>query len=288
MTTVYLHIGFPKTGTSAIQNFFRKNSGELRRNKVLYPDSGLTDYAGQAGLAFAAKKKAKRPFDILKKEVTDSQCEKCVISSEYFFMLEPKKVAFLADQMKCFDMKIVVYLRRQDERIESGYLQVLRDSNFRFNGDIEAYIKFLNNHPRRTDYYEFLKPWVKSFGKSNIFIKLYGEEKGPDKLVPGFLKVCNIPNLHLFVPDTENVNLAFKPIVNSLLQKINKVPMSPHIHLKIVECFNFISKHVIGYGNVKSHKLLAEARREQIIEQYKNSNSKVAKEYLNKDNGLFE
>ena len=32
----------------------------------------------------------------------------------------------------------------------------LRDSNFRFNGDIEAYIKFLNNHPRRTDYYEFL------------------------------------------------------------------------------------------------------------------------------------
>ena len=62
-------------------------------------------------------------------------------------MLEPKKVAFLADQMKCFDMKIVVYLRRQDERIESGYLQVLRDSNFRFNGDIEAYIKFLNNHP---------------------------------------------------------------------------------------------------------------------------------------------
>ena len=33
-------------------------------------------------------------------------------------------MAFLADQMKCFDMKIVVYLRRQDERIESGYLRV--------------------------------------------------------------------------------------------------------------------------------------------------------------------
>ena len=57
-------------------------------------------------------------------------------------------MAFLADQMKCFDMKIVVYLRRQDENkfwIESRLPPSAEDSNFRFNGDIEAYKKFLNN-----------------------------------------------------------------------------------------------------------------------------------------------
>ena len=90
MTTVYLHIGFPKTGTSAIQNFFRKNSGELRRNKVLYPDSGLTDYAGQAGLAFAAKEGCDHSISLRKFRDPN---EKCVISSS-IFMLEPKKWLF--------------------------------------------------------------------------------------------------------------------------------------------------------------------------------------------------
>lgn len=287
MTTVYLHVGFPKTGTSAIQNFFKNNSKKLKKYKVLYPDSGRTDYAGQAGLAFAAKKQAVQPFNILKQEVTGSQCDKCVISSEYFFMLEPKKIHFLASQLEGFDTKIVVYLRRQDARIESGYLQVLRDSEFRFSGDIEAYVRFLNKHPRRTDYYEFLKPWAEAFEKSNIIVKVYEEEKGQERLIPGFLKLCQIPQDNAFVSDTESVNLAYKPLINKLLRQFNKVPMSQAVYLKFIGSLNFLSKHFFGYGSVKSHKLFSDERRRELVQRYSDSNQKVAREFLDREDGVL-
>lgn len=287
MTTVYLHVGFPKTGTSAIQNFFKNNETVIRKHKVLYPKAGLTDYAGQAGLAFAARMRAVPPFKILRKEIADSGCTKCVISSEYFFMLESQKINFLASQLADFDTKIIVYLRRQDARIESGYLQVLRDSEFRFSGDIEAYIRFLNKHPRRTDYYAFLKPWSEAFGKDNIIVKVYEEEKGQDKLVPGFLKICQIPQDEAFVPDTENVNLAYKPAVNKLLRLFNKVPMHQAVYLRLIGTLNFMSRHILGYGSVKGHKLFSESRRQQILTKYEESNQRVAREYLGRESGVL-
>lgn len=42
MISCYLHVGFPKTGTSAIQAFLYKYNKELlEKFKLLYPETGL-------------------------------------------------------------------------------------------------------------------------------------------------------------------------------------------------------------------------------------------------------
>ena len=45
MSTVYIHVGTPKTGTSAIQVFFTKNRKLLKEKGVCYPDLGF-DFPG--------------------------------------------------------------------------------------------------------------------------------------------------------------------------------------------------------------------------------------------------
>ena len=45
MPTLYLHIGTPKTGTTALQNFLPANEEVLEQHGICYPDFGFR-YAG--------------------------------------------------------------------------------------------------------------------------------------------------------------------------------------------------------------------------------------------------
>ena len=39
--TIFIHVGPPKTGTSAIQNWFSKNADMLRTKGLFYPEHAL-------------------------------------------------------------------------------------------------------------------------------------------------------------------------------------------------------------------------------------------------------
>lgn len=282
---LFLHIGFPKTGTSSIQYFFSQNRKALNTLGILYPLSGNTPYAGQAGLAFAARMKALNPFKILIDEIQRSPCKTIVLSSEYFFMLEANKIKFIAEQLSDFKVTVIVYLRRQDARIESGYLQVLRDTDFRFSGSIEDYISFLRTHPRRTDYYKFLQPWSDIFGLSAIRVCVYEEHSGGDRLVPGFLKIINCPLTQDLGINNKKQNVAYKPILNRILRRINFLPLPKKVHILILSLFDLLTRHVFGSGSIAEHNLLSKAERKAIIEEYQESNRNVAMQYLGRDNG---
>jgi hypothetical protein len=40
--TIYLHIGIPKTGTTAIQNFFFQKREDLKNYGLLYPNTAAS------------------------------------------------------------------------------------------------------------------------------------------------------------------------------------------------------------------------------------------------------
>ena len=284
---IFLHIGFPKTGTSSIQSFFCDNRQALKTFGVLYPKSGDTRYAGQAGIAFAARMKATKPFDILLSEIENSPCDKIVISSEYFFMLDPIKIKFLSEQFKKFKVTIIVYLRRQDSRIESGYLQVIRDAECRFSGDIVDYINFLKKHPRRTNYYKFLQPWSNSFDNSSVKVCVYEEHSGEQRLIPGFMEIIECPMDKKFTFNQTKKNVAYKPILNHILRRLNLLPLPKKAHILILSLFNFLTRHILGAGSIAQHNLLSNTQRKDIIEEYRDSNKKVATEYLHREDELF-
>ena len=282
---IFLHIGFPKTGTSAIQRFFSINKGVLKNNGVLYPDAGLTEYAGHVGIAKAARMKAVKPFDILRSEIESSPCNKVVISSEYFFMLEPKKIEFLCEQLSDYKVVIIVYLRRQDNRIESGYLQVLRDIEFRFTGSVDDYIVFLKKHPRRTNYFMFLESWSSVFSMGAMRVRIYEENKGGKRLIPSFLETIECSDFSELVYSRKKENVTYKPILNWCLKKINVLPLPKAIYKVILLWFNFLTRSLLGEGTIADHHLLSDSQRNDIIKEYSESNSQVAKKYLSRPSG---
>ena len=282
---LFLHIGLPKTGSSAIQDLLSTNRKSLMSDGVLYPISGDTAYAGHAGIAFAAKMKAKNPFKILIKEINESSCKKIVVSSEYFFTLKEQKIEFLFNQLKDFDVKVIVYLRRQDDRIESGYLQILRDTDFRFSGNIEDYIQFLKKHPERTDYFKLLETWSKFFSEDAIEALVYEEHKGKKMLIPGFLETIEHPAKTNMIFSENKKNVTYKPILNYMLRKINALPIPKKIYLLILSFFNLLTRYLLGPGTISEHNLLSSERRKIIMEECEESNKKVAVKYLGRKNG---
>ena len=48
-TTLYLHIGTPKTGSSAIQDFLAENTRQLQKEQYVFPDFGVRYYKVRAG-----------------------------------------------------------------------------------------------------------------------------------------------------------------------------------------------------------------------------------------------
>jgi len=286
---IFLHIGFPKTGTSAIQKFLSTNKKKFENAGVLYPNSGLTEYAGHVGLARAAQMKALNPFKILISEIDASPCQKVVISSEYFFMLEPKKIEFLYEKLSQYKVVIIVYLRRQDRRIESGYLQVLRDIDFRFTGNIDDYIAFLKKHPKRTDYFQFLESWSKVFSMDAMRVRVYEEHKGGQRLVSNFLEAVEFGSSTELTYSREKENVTYKPILNWCLKKINILPLPKIIYKAILISFNFLTRYLLGEGTIAEHKLLSDRERKDIIEKYAESNKSIAKQYLKRPSGqMFE
>ncbi len=97
-TTLYIHIGLPKTGTSAIQEFLTLNRKELLNHGILYPEECIIKNAHyplawvlNSNFPSFKRLKNKSASDIWSKinsEILNNKPLKVVISSEDFIHVE--------------------------------------------------------------------------------------------------------------------------------------------------------------------------------------------------------
>ena len=136
--TLYLHIGMHKTGTTALQTFFSLNERTLATRGVCYPEVGRSkpsvahhDIANSIkGPPFPLREPA-RSADayICDLQGCFSSFPNIVLSSEIFMRFVPAFGDHLGLNLSALDalasiadvVKIIVYLRRQDDNLESFY-----------------------------------------------------------------------------------------------------------------------------------------------------------------------
>ncbi len=201
---VYLHIGMPKTGTTAIQRFlFENHSLLLQKQGCLYPDHSLGWYQ-HVPLVKAivmpifpkaifnkaiADIEEKDWLDGLTRQYTQTNCRKIIVSSEFLwaspamqthlkfhgdteenFTLIEEVVAKVKDTFSSFsEVKIIVYLRRQDTWLESFFNQQIKAGavipSEEAVVEVKNYLLYAKN----------LKIWRNYFGVENVIVKFYEE-----------------------------------------------------------------------------------------------------------------
>lgn len=196
MATVYIHIGAPKTATSTLQSIFSKKYRKLLKNGVLYPRAGrhgdahhllvcdlIEKYQGHRMADFwYGDSERGGAWQALREDIDShgDNIHSVIVSSELFFG-QTKNIDQMHDEIKAslagHEIKIVVYLRRQDQLYSSFFNQDVKGVR---QWAHSAYQFYDTHQIFEHDYHGLLKIWSEPFGKENVLIRPYESEQWPD------------------------------------------------------------------------------------------------------------
>lgn len=172
--TVWIHIGTGKTGTSSIQMFLRRNSQALRAQRYIYPRLGASRSPVHHNLMHQLR--GSRRFQA-QEETWEAVAELAsarpghhlVLSSEALHQANAEQVAQIRELLAPLEVRVVVYLRRQSDMLESWYLQQLKTSKLR-NPSIAEFAEAI---APSLDYAAMLAPWAQCFGDAAIKVRVF-------------------------------------------------------------------------------------------------------------------
>lgn len=137
---IWLHIGTPKSGTSALQAYAAGQTSHLAAHGVGYIAApGRTNLNALAIAHRKGRLEARTGLiEALDHDIRSNPAPRLFLSSEMLYGLGPDQLRTLLPGIAGADLKILVYLRRQDRFIEAAFLQ--KSKNGRFTGDIARFI----------------------------------------------------------------------------------------------------------------------------------------------------
>jgi hypothetical protein len=279
---IILHIGWRKTGTSAIQHLLYTNRGLLReRYSINYPETGLFGRAhhgavwtlpgvqppGRGG-RFGRRKHGS--FEQMLEETAARGCSTMLVSTEV--LSQPGIPARLVQIFKGHAVEVISYLRRQDRYIEARYNQRIKDGRLKY-----GLAEFAGEHLARNalDYHAHFTRWAEAFGRESLRIRLYERERFPDGDVRrDFLEVIGVEASGLVFEEVQrNVSLSFAGV--EFLRRFNTIPQTRPHRRRVVR---LLAQY--GAKNPPHSSLLGMDERRAIMDRYRDSNRRFAQEFL--------
>lgn len=154
-----LHIGTHKTGTSALQSLLSRGANDILSSGIRYIQAGRRDRNAHHRLAWAVRGERDVPlsvWDDVRRELDESDNPINILSSEAFWFTGASGVkAQLAGRK---DVRLVIYLRRQDKYLQSLYKQSVA------GGRKTDFSTWLGEMHVRGDYLSVVRQWADQFG----------------------------------------------------------------------------------------------------------------------------
>ena len=129
MTTLDLHIGLHKTGTTSLQAFFARNKKNLKQFSIVYPRTGRNEANKHKWLARSLRSKDELSCLLGALHEEGSGFEHVLVSCEEFchaFLDADVLEQFCRLARERFHGRVIIYLRRQDQLKESLYGESVR------------------------------------------------------------------------------------------------------------------------------------------------------------------
>ncbi|ANM30338.1 hypothetical protein ABI59_13305 [Acidobacteria bacterium Mor1] len=281
-----VHIGAPKTGSTALQRFCHAQRDRLRMQGVDYPLVNLRG-GGHHDLAFLLDGGYPEWATPQPKSLAELQLElirslgdepTLLLSSENFFLLpHPERLAQLLRDCDLYDdneLSIVVYLRRQDMAHASWYNQTIKAQ-----GAVHTLEDCLEHWDTLWDYRAQLERWSAVFGEDALCVRRYTEDGPPGWLFEDFLQVLGVDPATFDIPAT-TVNGGLNRSLLEFQRTINRLPLETQdkrrYHRELIE----LSARSAGSGLFDERPLLDDAARRRILERYAEGNAEVARRYF--------
>lgn len=281
---VYIHVGMPKTGTSSIQNFIVINEDILsKKYNLYYPKFGRWEDGSHHEIAFAVSSNPYREMkqgaelleylSILEKEIDDSACENVLLSSECFHLYSNRDIV---NKFKAkYNVRLICYIRRQDEYLESIYSQNVRDTILKEKREFEDFKEFFKDS---LFYSKMMKKWEVLVDKKDIIIRVYDKNKLINQnVVDDFMNIFSIAIDSNFNKQATFLNNSFNLKITLYKLMLNNVVFSQD--RRIVDILQRFSKK---YGKLEE-SLMSNMARESLLDEFLEDNEYVKKNYTNFD-----
>ncbi len=193
MARVWLHIGMMKTGTTAMQEWCTAQAPMLLAAGVLYVHPPRRAASGHLVKALSGPAPGKGDaIAALAAQLAETPAADVLISAESLASRGPGFLRPLVDALAGHDLRILIWLRRQDRYAEALYKQVVK-----WNGADLDLTGFLRGLEGQLDYAGFLDRWQAAFPQARLLPQVYEEpESGaaPDSIA-AMLTVIGRPDL---------------------------------------------------------------------------------------------
>lgn len=301
---VYLHIGTPKTGSSAIQFFCGNNRKLLKEKGVAYPKmpfafEGIGQYRNAHFLSHKVYKDDKRDYatqgEIYQegmKVIQESlqQADKVVLSDEHLWNeteWDEERFQMLRMQMEKMGatLKVIVYLRRQDLLVQSYWAQQVKE------GLQLSFLEYLEQ--RRYAYFQMhyaerLSRIEKAVGLENLIVRVYEKEQyaGDERtILSDFMDILSINDLSDFSQDEPIRNTSLSGIYLEYKRRMNQYPIYRTKKNFLVVILTRLQEKEQGKQFYDQAVWFDRESHQRFMSQFEEENSFVAVRYLHRESG---
>jgi len=307
MTDLFLHIGMPKTGSTALQHFLSGNEANLEKLGISYKEYKGYDKSHD----FIVPVVHRHDWDSVKiflNDVTRNSGDICIISCGKLFAFSTIKamkqlnpdvisnfeeneqlaISGFVKELKLFfnNIRVIAYLRRQDKALEASYNQSVKNASWK-GGDILEFKKYLHN---RLVYDGIADIWSNAVGKENLILKIYDRNKlKSNDIRRDFIETFGIDENHLdfdLPTDTRSENLRLSRDIFEYRTVINRIKMPKWRERQFKRALQAVDKK-IGRDVTKWQSFLTISQRKMLMTEYETANMRLAKEYLGVNENPF-
>ncbi len=190
MSTIYLHVGPHKTGSTYLQTLWEQSFKELKKHNLVYPKVFYMA-KGQHHLVTHIRQNIRGKSFQSGISLLNSIKSDIIISSENFSILTKKELEELRELFKNKDIQVIYYFRNPTQRFISKWQETIK------HGATESFFEYYTKHsikPLKSNELNpllFLQDLSEVFGKNNLHIIDYQQAYSNKSMMKEFGKVIN-------------------------------------------------------------------------------------------------
>ena len=307
MKTLYIHIGTSKTGTTTIQTYCGINREQLKSKGVLFPimpyhyDRITENRNGHFLYAMIYEngvRNKEKEEQVLKQEldyIVDcfKDYDNVLLSEESIWWATATRRKGLwkylqeHSQQNNYQVKIIVYLRRQDQFMMSRYNQILKTDTgggtqrfYEYFKDMNGKYKCVMNYRQRLDY------MAKFFPKENIVVKRFDRSYFYNgDLKADFLHILGVEIDDTFaeLPKDENLGISVQSgELKRVLNRLGTMTFAENQKLlqMLNECEALLPKREVS--------IMTTEHIEKFMKKFIDDNESIAVDYIGDGKPMFD